>query len=215
MGQTLPKQYLALAGRPMLFHSLRRFCSASAIARVFVILAPDDTRWPHYDWSEFEGRMRVLYCGGETRAETVGNALAALAGEIEEKDWLLVHDAARPCLSSELLTTLLQAVGRDKVGGLLALPLADTLKRADREKRVGSTESREGLWLAQTPQMFRYALLRRALEAMPAGIATDESRAVEHLGLYPLLVQSDHGNLKVTFPADLALAELILRARGA
>ena len=128
-----------------------------------------------------------------------------------EDDWVLVHDAARPCLSREMLGGLLSELADDPVGGILAVPVADTVKRADAEQRVAATEPRDGLWQAQTPQMFRYGLLGDALQKCRD--VTDEAGAVEALGLKPKLVRGDATNLKVTYPADLALAAMILRAR--
>jgi 2-C-methyl-D-erythritol 4-phosphate cytidylyltransferase len=130
---------------------------------------------------------------------------------VREDDWILVHDAARPCLSLQLLDRLLDTLAGDAVGGLLAIPLADTLKRADAAQRVAVTEPRESLWQAQTPQMFRYSLLRRALEAS-GDQPTDEAQAVEALGCSPRLVPGELRNLKITYPHDLALAEAILNA---
>jgi len=137
--------------------------------------------------------------------------LQAAALVAADDDWVLVHDAARPCLSAAMLATLVDELANDPVGGLLAVPVADTLKRADDEQRVAATESRDGLWQAQTPQMFRYGRLREALEKCRA--VTDEAGAIEALGLKPRLVRSDATNLKVTYPADLGLAAMILRGR--
>jgi 2-C-methyl-D-erythritol 4-phosphate cytidylyltransferase len=207
MGHDLPKQYMALAGQPMIYHALAILCANAEIATVFVVLAADDTHWHRYDWSKFGDKLQPLFCGGQTRAESVLNGL--LASELEPEDWVLVHDAARPCLSAQQLARLLNELRSDEVGGLLAVPVADTLKRADAMQRVECTESRTGLWQAQTPQMFRTGLLVRALERAPA--VTDEASAVEALGLYPRLVGSDSTNFKVTYPQDLQLAELILQ----
>ena len=153
----------------------------------------------------------MLRCGGATRAESVANGLDAVGQVVAEDDWMLVHDAARPGLSQALLAALCDALRGDPVGGLLAVPTADTLKRADAGQRVAATESREGLWQAQTPQMFRFGLLQQALAAHPG--VTDEAGAIEAAGLKPRLVRADVSNLKVTFPADLRLAELILQGR--
>ncbi|MDR1709451.1 MAG: 2-C-methyl-D-erythritol 4-phosphate cytidylyltransferase, partial [Candidatus Accumulibacter sp.] len=168
--------------------------------------------WETFDWSSLGGKLDILRVGGATRAESVANGLAAVEGIVAPDDWILVHDAARPCLGQARVAALCEALRDDPVGGLLAVPAADTLKRADAEGRVESTEPREGLWQAQTPQMFRYALLRRALAARPS--VTDEAAAVEALGLRPLLVKSDAGNFKITYPADLELAEAVLRERA-
>jgi 2-C-methyl-D-erythritol 4-phosphate cytidylyltransferase len=209
-GQT-PKQYLPLNGKPMLFYSARRLCANSRIKRVYVVLARGDQWFSQHDWKDFAGKLASLYCGGETRAASVLNGLLAAKGEISGDDWMLVHDAARPCLSAVLLNKLMDEVAEDSVGGLLALPVADTLKRSDGAERVLRTEPRNDLWQAQTPQMFRYRTLTLALQAMQYQEVTDEARAIEGLGLRPKLVVSDARNLKVTHSQDLPLAELILK----
>lgn len=213
MRDELPKQYLPLAGKPMIYHALKMICNSLRIARVFVVLAPGDNAWLRHDWSEFSGKLTVLECGGATRAQSVLNGLqgAREALTIDDGDWILVHDAARPCLSEMQLDTLMDELAGDEVGGLLAVPVADTLKRSDTSRRVACTEPRENLWQAQTPQMFRYKLLVEALNMTGGATMTDDAGAVEALGLQPKLVLSDARNLKVTYPQDLALAELILR----
>jgi len=209
MQSDCPKQYLQLHGEPVIAHTLRALAGESRIAMIVVVVSPDDAHWDTYDWSEWQGRLRVLRCGGETRAQSVLNGLEALSVDTADDTWVLVHDAARPCLPREALARLIDAVWHDAVGGLLAVPVADTLKRADVDGRVATTEPRAGLWQAQTPQMFRYGLLKRALLAAGADI-TDEASAIEKLGLSPLLVEADSRNLKITRPRDLQLASLIL-----
>jgi 2-C-methyl-D-erythritol 4-phosphate cytidylyltransferase len=140
----------------------------------------------------------------------VFNGLLAARDTISGSDWVLVHDAARPCVGREELDRLFGELEQDDTGGLLAVPVTDTLKRANRDTRVAHTEPRDNLWLAQTPQMFRYRLLIEALRAADPAVATDEARAVEGLGLKPRLVMGDTRNIKVTFPEDLELAELVL-----
>lgn len=211
MGAGLPKQYLEIAGAPMLQHAVRALCAHPKIDQVFVVLAAEDAHFVRYDWTPFDAKLRRLYCGGATRAESVLNGLHAIVPASQPEDWVLVHDAARPCLAQAHLDALIAELAADEVGGLLAVPVADTLKRADQASRVIATEPRENLWQAQTPQMFRHGLLLRALETLGAGIPTDEARAIEHLGLKPKLVACDATNLKVTYPQDLQLAELILR----
>jgi 2-C-methyl-D-erythritol 4-phosphate cytidylyltransferase len=210
MGGTLPKQYLAIGDRPLLYYAVARLCTHPAIDRVCVILASDDRRFETYDWKPFAAKLEPLYVGGDSRAATVLNALERISGQANADDWILVHDAARPCLSAQMLDRLIDEVGDDRSGGLLAVPVADTLKRADGDGRSIRTESRTGLWQAQTPQMFRYDVLLRALRSCELAQVTDEAAAVEALGLKPKLVQSDATNLKVTHAHDLALAELIL-----
>jgi 2-C-methyl-D-erythritol 4-phosphate cytidylyltransferase len=213
MGDELPKQYLRLAGKSMIYHTLKTLCGSSRITSVFVVLAPVDREWMRHDWSEFSEKLVVIECGGVTRAETVLNGLKAAreVSTIENDDWVLVHDAARPCLSNAQLDKLMDELADDEVGGLLAVPVADTLKRSDGSGRVERTESRENLWQAQTPQMFRHGLLVEALSRTGGMTMTDDAGAIEALGLKPKLVLSDARNLKVTYPQDLALAELILK----
>lgn len=204
MGVDTPKQYLPIHGRPMLWHALQVFERHPSIERIHVVLSPQDDWWPAHDWSGLR-KLTVLRCGGATRAQSVLNGLRAMAGELMADDWVLVHDAARPCLTSALLDRLLAGLTEDPVGGILAVPVADTLKCAGGDGRIAETVPRAGIWGAQTPQMFRYGLLLKALE-MAGPHVTDESSAVEAIGLAPRLVESDRGNLKVTFPDDLEVA---------
>lgn len=212
MGAELPKQYLTLAGRPLLFHALDTLAAVPAIAAVFLVLAPDDEHWARLGAGDWGGKLRLLRCGGATRAESVANGLRAMAGQVADDDWVLVHDAARACLTVGHVEALIRTVGEDLVGGILAVPVADTLKRGEAgggEVRIAATVPREHLWQAQTPQMFRRGLLLEALARSPA--VTDEAGAVEALGHRPKLVAADATNLKVTYPLDLRLAEAILR----
>lgn len=211
-GSEVPKQYLELLGRPLIFHTLAALCRCERIDQVWVVLSPGDEWWESYDWAGLGGKLHAVFCGGATRAESVSNGLAAISDVLTGDDWVLVHDAARPCLSQDMLASLCDELADDPVGGLLAVPVADTLKRADAQQRVCATEPRDGLWQAQTPQMFRYALLRKALDGNVA--VTDEASAIEATGLKPRLVRADATNLKVTFPADLHLAALILQGRN-
>ncbi len=212
MGQAIPKQYLELRGRPLIYHSIKALLANGRVDIVFVVLAAGDTDFKAYDWSEFGERVAPLYCGGATRHDSVLNGLSAASDAIDEEDWVLVHDAARPCLSELDLARLIDAVGGDDVGGILAVPVSDTLKRADGLGRIEATEPRERLWQAQTPQMFRYRLLLEALSRTAK--LTDEAGAVEAMGLKPRLVEGSSANLKVTFPDDLRLAETILANQG-
>ncbi len=211
VGETLPKQYLKLAGRPMLQHAVRALLAAAEIETVFVVLTPGDPHFRTIDWGKDAGRIAPLYCGGVTRRDSVLNGLVAASSLLQADDWVLVHDAARPCLGLAELSRLIGVCSTDDVGGLLAVPVADTLKRADAAGRVAATEPREGLWQAQTPQMFRHGVLLDALGK--SGQVTDEAAAVEHMGLKPLLVEGARDNLKVTYPADIALAEYLLKGR--
>lgn len=203
------KQYSPIAGKPMLRHSIERLLALPEIEVLFVLLAPNDVNFRKYDWGEFGERVAPLYCGGASRRDSVLNGLVGAASAVDPNDWVLVHDAARPCVGKAELRRLIEEAGKDAVGGILAVPVADTLKRADDERRIVATESREGLWQAQTPQMFRHGMLMRALRE--AEHVTDEAAAVELLGYKPKLVESSTKNLKVTFPADLEIAEGILK----
>ena len=207
MATVLPKQYVSLLDRPMIAWTLDTFLACERIASVHLALSPDDHHWQAHQIHH--PKLSILHCGGETRAVTVLNALKVL--DVDDADWVLVHDAARPGLTHELLDHLLYEVQDDEVGGLLAIPVSDTLKRADAKLRVASTESRDGLWQAQTPQMFRYGILKDAL-TKAGGKPTDEAEAVEALGFSPKLVTGQLRNLKITYSQDLALAEAILAA---
>jgi len=214
MGSAMPKQYAPLAGRPLIEYAVRVLCAHPRIAEVFVVLAPGDAQFSACDWSGCEAKLSPLYCGGETRAATVFNGLLAANDAIEGNDWVLVHDAARPCLGAQDVDRLIAGVGDSEVGGLLAVPVADTLKRANAGQEAVQTEGRDHLWRAQTPQMFRYRVLIEALRRADIAAVTDESSAVEQTGARPLLVRGSAANFKVTYPEDLALAELILGAAG-
>lgn len=211
MGGMIPKQYLPLIGVPMIRYALTTLCAVPVIERVFVVLSPDDTAWHRYDWSDLP-KVTVLFCGGATRAHSVVNGLSAVADQVDAQDWMLVHDAARACLTVAQVERLIDEVGDEEVGGLLAVPVADTLKQANTDGRVQATVSREGLWQAQTPQMFRYAPLLEALNLVPS--VTDEAGAMEAKGYSPKLVAGDASNLKITWPSDLKLAENILKERA-
>ena len=207
----ISKQYRRLAGKPMLWHAVRAVC-VPPVETVFVVLARDDSTFATHDWSAFDERLEPLYCGGETRRDSVYNGLVAAMATLEADDWILVHDAARPCLPRKDLETLIRETANDEVGGILALPVVDTVKKAVRN-RIESTEDRSALWLAQTPQMFRAGLLAQALKRAK-GTPTDEASAVEQMGLKPRLVAGSRENLKVTWPEDLAIAEGILKGRA-
>jgi 2-C-methyl-D-erythritol 4-phosphate cytidylyltransferase len=195
------KQYLSLLGRPLIHHTLAALTACPEIERVWVVLSPDDPYWPQYDWSELGAKLETVRCGGATRAESVSNGLqaAAMVAPTTTGFWCTMP---RGLACRRNARTLFAELADDPVGGILAVPVADTLKRADAEQRVAATEPRDGLWQAQTPQMFRYGQLQKALEKCRA--VTDEAGAIEALGLQPKLVLADTTNLKVTYPADLA-----------
>ncbi len=211
-GTAGPKQYAVLAGQPVVAHTLQALSAVLEIQATLVVLAPDDT-WFETQVPLFESlRVWVARCGGATRAATVGAGLQVLqARGAQPQDWVLVHDAARCLLQPVWVQHLIDACRDDEVGGLLALPLADTLKQA-LDGRVQATLPRADKWLAQTPQMFRLGLLQRALREAGSQV-TDEASAIEALGLAPRLVPGAMENLKLTWPADFALAARLLETR--
>jgi 2-C-methyl-D-erythritol 4-phosphate cytidylyltransferase len=231
-GAGVAKQYALLHGEPLVAHTLRAVAAVPGIERIVVVLAPGDAHFNQLVPDTLKRRIEVTHAGGATRAETVLNGLRHLhaahvgaesagvgegaatnAAKLQDDAWVLVHDAARCLIEPSTIARLIQTVGDDAVGGLLALPLADTLKSSvtpasevtDAVPRVAQTLDRRAKWLAQTPQMFRLGLLIRALQAAGAGV-TDESSAIEALGLEPMLVRGDAMNLKVTWPDDFKVA---------
>lgn len=211
MGSDFPKQYVPIAGKPMLLHVLETFAESKAITHTFVVVHAEDTHIKRIlsDAPYLAERVTVIYNGGATRHTSVLRGLRAVGDRAGEEDWVLVHDAARPGLSTALIDKLIDGLRDDPVGGLLALPIVDTLKRGGSDRRVQATVPRSGLWAAQTPQMFRYALLQRALERVDD--VTDEASAVEALGLQPKLIEGSPRNFKVTLAQDVQLAELYLK----
>jgi 2-C-methyl-D-erythritol 4-phosphate cytidylyltransferase len=211
MQTAVPKQYLPLRGRPVLLHTLERLCHYPRLSGVMVGISPGDRHWPNY--AAQASRLPTflgIYTGGATRADTVLNGLQALADRSRENDWVMVHDAVRPCVRLKDIAALAEAAGDE--GALLGLPVADTVKRADSTGRVLATVAREGLWRALTPQLFRIRTLREALEqvSVAGGEITDEASAIEAVGGHPRLVAGAADNIKITLPGDLALAELFL-----
>lgn len=206
-----PKQYLAIGGKPMLRHTIDAFRSSRLITHVYVVVSADDGQ---IDQVIPADGVTVLRCGGASRMASVQNALRLLGEVLEAHDWVLVHDAARPGLNTSLIEKLISTLGDDAVGGLLALPVVDTVKRvATGDNTVATSVARDGLWLAQTPQMFRYRLLCDALAAATdASVITDDASAIEAMGLRPRLVEGHPRNLKVTLPADIRIAEMYLAA---
>lgn len=207
-----PKQYLTLAGRAVIQHSIERLLALEALQGVVVSIAADDPWWPTLEWSD-PGRVHRV-AGGAERSDSVLNALEWLSAHQPEDPWVLVHDAARPCLSEGDLQKLVTGVEHHPVGGILAAPVADTLKRAGAGQEIVETVDRATLWRALTPQMFRLQMLRRALQqGRAAGVAvTDDAQAIERLGQSATLVEGRATNLKITHPGDLAVAEEILRS---
>lgn len=210
MENVLPKQYLPLAGKPVVSHIIQTFFNNPRIASIHLALSPQDEFWRSFTLNP-ESRLHIHYTGGDSRSETVLNTLKVM--EVANDDWVLVHDAARPGLTTNTLNRLLDTLGEDAVGGLLAMPVADTVKKSNELNLIEKTISRQNLWQAQTPQMFRYQKLIEALSEFE-GTPTDEAEAVEALGLSPKLVHGELSNLKVTYPQDLALLEMIFEKQG-
>ena len=209
-GGDVPKQYLEVAGEPLLAHSLRALLAHPAVEGAVVVLAADDTLWP--GWNTFADTPIVACIGGDARAESVLAGLSALPDSVRADDFVLVHDAARPNLGLGDLDQLLERGRNDPVGAILAAPVRDTLKRAGDDGGIDGTQPRERLWRALTPQLFRRLQLTRALEAARRDglTVTDESMAMEQQGLRPLLVEGSDDNFKITTPADLARFAFIL-----
>jgi 2-C-methyl-D-erythritol 4-phosphate cytidylyltransferase len=212
MGAELPKQYLPLLGQSILEHTIRRFTQHSMISGVVVAVAGDDEHWPLL---KLKLPPVMVAPGGTERCESVLNALHTLSANAAPEDWVLVHDAARPCVHADDITRLIDQLEDNHCGGILGMAVRDTLKRCSREGVIEDTVDRTHLWHALTPQMFRYAMLRSALEAALAKgvLVTDEAQAIELSGGLVRMVEGRSDNLKITRPEDLALAALFLRAQ--
>lgn len=211
----VPKQYLPLLDRTVIEHSLERLLALPQIGKVLVALDPEDGHWQHLSVSRDPRVERVA--GGQDRHNSVFNALNVLADRAAKSDWVLVHDAVRPCVTPGCITRMIRQLSNHPVGGLLGFPLADTLKKVDDAGLVERTVDRNGMWAAATPQMFRYGTLMEALTALLATgrLPTDEAMAIEHLGLQPRMVAGRRDNIKITLLGDLELAAIILRAQQA
>lgn len=211
MQSAAPKQYLPLNGKPILRHAIDTFEAMDQVSQVFIVIAPEDAYWTDALLLGCH-KTQVLSCGGESRAASVYQGLQAMLSYVNEEDWVLVHDAARPGLDVGMVQRLIDAIGSTDVGGLLALPLADTLKRADATQHVAETIPREALWQAQTPQMFKAGMLQQALAMHLHRLPTDEAQAMEWAGHVPKLVLGDLKNLKITYPHDVAVVSALMQA---
>ena len=210
-GAARPKQYSLLLGKPVLQHVIDRLAQCFEAHAIHVVVAIED-HW-FDDVIERRAGVTALRRGGATRAMSVRNALEALTGA-DDDDWIIVHDAVRPCVDRASLLRLQRELADDPVGGLLGIPVADSLKRVDDSGRVVRTEPRDSLWRAQTPQMFRSGVLRRAFARPGSAQCTDEAQAVEALGLRPRLIEGTPSNVKITFPEDLQFAAAVLAAEN-
>lgn len=213
VGGSLPKQYLPLAGKTLLEHAADALLATPGLRGLVIALNPQDTVFERLPLAK-DSRVTQVE-GGAERADSVLAGLNVLQGEANDSDWVLVHDAARPCLQQSAVTRLLAEVKEDAVGGILARPVSETVKRAAQSHHIADTLPRQQLWLAQTPQMFPYGLLRQSLlQAREEGfVVTDEAMALERQGYRPLLVEGDSSNIKVTYAQDLKLAGWYLRQR--
>ncbi|MGB5305571.1 MAG: 2-C-methyl-D-erythritol 4-phosphate cytidylyltransferase [Gammaproteobacteria bacterium] len=215
MGADVPKQYLQLGGQTVLEHALDALLACTRISGIVVVVAPNDERWPAIMTRYRDQRIETA-TGGAERCHSVLNGLQQLGARAHDEDWVLVHDAARPCLRTTDIDVLIEALHDDTQGGLLGVPVADTLKQVDGAGRITATVERTGIWRALTPQMFRSGQLRAALQQVLANnrVVTDEAAAMELAGYHPRMVEGQGDNIKITLPADLALANFYLHLRS-
>lgn len=213
MGADCPKQYLSVAGKTVIEHTLERLLTLPNIAGVYLVLGVSDGYWEELPLSKNDNIHRVA--GGAERCDSVLNALNQLQDKASPDDWVLVHDAARPCVSAQSILHLIGQVKDHPVGGILGVPVSDTLKQVDCSV-INTTVDRRLLWQAQTPQMFRFALLRDCLRrGLEEGkLITDESSALESYGYQPMMVQGRSDNIKITRPEDLAIAAMLLQQQA-
>ena len=205
----IPKQYLPLSGIPVLLHSINKLVKLDEIEEILVALNPEDTFWEKLNFSH--PKVKAIH-GGLQRCNSVNSALEELSGRAKKGDWVLVHDAVRPCISDSDLKKITSIVNDEEVGGLLAFPILDTIKEVGENLDVQKTIPRGNLWSAMTPQIFRYGVLKQALEAaiMAGESVTDEASAIEAIGLTPRIIQGEKTNIKITHPSDMVLAESII-----
>lgn len=215
MGSSIPKQYLSIDGAPLILHSLRRLSAVKKIEKIVVVIHPEDSRWAELEKSikeEFGNRIITVMGGGE-RYQSVLNGLTALTEFAGKDDWVLVHDAVRPCVRTSDIENLIQKASLHSIGGLLGSPVDNTLKRVDKELMVIETVDRESYWNALTPQMFRFALLKESIQTVVVSgeQVTDEAAAMEVAGFKPIMIAGQKDNIKITVEADLVLASQILK----
>ena len=210
MRADIPKQYLELSGQAVLLHTMKRLASCPGVSGLFLGISAGDPYWQELSFTA--PWLKQVCDGGAERADTVSLVLDDMAGAVQQTDWVLVHDAARPCITHTDVLQLMKLASQQE-GGLLGRPISDTVKLADKNNRVRDTIPRDGLWRAQTPQMFRYGELRYALQnAKKKGLViTDEASAMEFAGYQPLMVQGRSDNIKITVPGDLQLAETFIK----
>ena len=214
MSANIPKQYLPLGEKTVLEHTLDTLLACRQLAGVVVVLSRDDGYWPDLQ-ERYSSQPLEVVTGGAERCHSVLNGLNHLAGKVDAEDWVLVHDAARPCVRLTDIDTLINTLSASLHGGLLGVPVADTMKQVDSDDRVTATVAREGLWHAYTPQMFRIGRLRAALQHAIDNdlLVTDEASAMELAGHQPRMVRGQRDNIKITVPSDLELAAFYLQTR--
>lgn len=214
MGSAIPKQYLSIDGTPVLLHTLRRLSAVSQVEKIIVVIHPEDTHWAELEESiSAELRSRIIQVkGGDERYHSVLNALTVISEFASDDDWIMVHDAVRPCVDTFDIENLIAKASEHTVGGLLGCPVDNTLKKVDSESTVVETVDREMYWNALTPQMFRLAQLKQSIEAVVASdmTVTDEAAAMEVAGFKPIMIAGSKENIKITVEADLLLARQIL-----
>lgn len=205
LGKPIPKQFSRIGNKTILEYIESVFARATSIKSVFIALNPKDKTLTKSN-NEFSKKTTILFTGGKNRAETVQNSLLEINNQIDEDDWIMVHDAARIGITEIIINQFIEEVSSDKVGGVVAVPIADTVKKVNKKLEIVATEDRDILWLAQTPQMFRNKILKKALKNFQ-GIPTDEAEAIEALGLKPRLFRGNAQNFKITYPEDLVRAQ--------
>jgi 2-C-methyl-D-erythritol 4-phosphate cytidylyltransferase len=215
MGSTIPKQYLTIDGAPLILHALRRLSAVSEIQKIFVVIHPEDKQWAKLQESiveEFENRI-ITVMGGDERYQSVLNGLTAVTEFADKDDWVLVHDAVRPCVRTSDIENLISKISLHSVGGLLGSTVDNTLKKVGEDLTVIETVDRESYWNALTPQMFRFAQLKTSIEAVVARgeQVTDEAAAMEVAGFKPIMIAGSKDNIKITVESDLLLASQILK----
>ena len=209
MGSTTPKQFSNFHGKTILEYVESIFSKLATIKTITIALNKKQKYIESLN-CQFSNKTTLIDCGGSNRSETVLNALSIIGEDIQKKDWIMVHDAARVGITESLVNNFIREIVDDKVGGILAIPALDTVKRVDKKQQIIRTEKRDEIWLAQTPQMFRFDLLNKALTSFK-GNPTDESEAIEAFGLSPKIVKGSLVNFKITYPDDLMRVEKLIQ----
>ena len=209
MGSTTPKQFSNFHGKTILEYVESIFSKLATIKTITIALNKKQKYIESLN-CQFSNKTTLIDCGGSNRSETVLNVLSIIGEDIQKKDWIMVHDAARVGITESLVNNFIRDIVDDKVGGILAIPALDTVKRVDKKQQIIRTEKRDEIWLAQTPQMFRFDLLNKALKSFK-GNPTDESEAIEAFGLSPKIVKGNLVNFKITYPEDLMRVEKLIQ----